>query len=57
MIQTVPYTTEDVVVMLIKVIGMKNGKLLEKSTSKKYSGKDGMSAIPEVHSILEFVLI
>ena len=32
--QTVPYTTEDVVVMLIKVIGKKNGKLLEKSYQK-----------------------
>jgi len=43
--QTVPYTTEDVVVMLIKVIGKKNGKLLEKSYQKNIFGKDGMSAI------------
>ena len=43
--QTVPYTTEDVVVMLIKVIGIKGGKLLEKSYQKNIFGKDGMSAI------------
>lgn len=43
--QTVPYTTEDVVVMLIKVIGKKGGKLLEKSYQKNIFGKDGMSAI------------
>ena len=32
-------------VMLIKVIGIKSGKLLEKSYQKNIFGKDGMSAI------------
>src|SRR5210317_1593066 len=43
--QEVPYTTSDVVVMLISVIGYKDGKLLEKTWSKKIYGEDGHSAI------------
>jgi len=43
--QQVPTTTEDVVVMLIKVIGKSNKKLIERSYQKSIFGKDGMSAI------------
>jgi saccharopine dehydrogenase-like NADP-dependent oxidoreductase len=43
--QQVPYTTEDVVVMLVKVIGISNGKLIERSYQKSIFGQDGMSAI------------
>ena len=51
---TVPYTTEDVVVMLVKVIGISNGKLIERPY-EKYFGQDGMSAIRGSQR-LEFVL-
>jgi saccharopine dehydrogenase-like NADP-dependent oxidoreductase len=43
--QEVPYTTADVVVMLVSVIGKKDGQLLEKTWSKKIYGEDGHSAI------------
>ncbi len=43
--QEVPYTTSDVVVMLVSVIGTKDGQLLEKTWSKKIYGEDGHSAI------------
>jgi len=43
--QQVPYTTEDVIVMLVKVIGVANGKLIERSYQKSIFGQDGMSAI------------
>ena len=43
--QQVPYTTEDVIVMLVKVIGVANGKLIERSYQKSIFGENGMSAI------------
>ena len=43
--QEVPYTTSDVVVMLVSVIGTKDGQLLEKTWSKKIYGEGGHSAI------------
>lgn len=43
--QEVPYTTADVVVMLVSVIGEKDGTLLEKTWSKKIYGEDKHSAI------------
>lgn len=43
--QEVPYTTADVVVMLVSVIGNKDGRLVERTWSKKIYGSDGHSAI------------
>ena len=43
--QELPYTTQDVVVMVVSVIGKVNGKMLEKTYHKKIYGKSGFSAI------------
>jgi saccharopine dehydrogenase-like NADP-dependent oxidoreductase len=43
--QEVPYTTQDVVVMLITVIGQKDGKLQELTYSKKIYGDKTLNAI------------
>lgn len=43
--QELPYTTQDVIVMVISVIGKVKGKMLEKTYHKKIYGSNGMSAI------------
>jgi saccharopine dehydrogenase-like NADP-dependent oxidoreductase len=43
--QELPYTTQDVIVMVVSVIGKIKGKMLEKTYHKKIYGNNGMSAI------------
>ena len=43
--QEVPYTTKDVVVMFITVIGMIDGKLQERTFQKKIYGDKTLNAI------------
>ena len=43
--QEVPYTTEDVIVIMASVNGMSKGKLVEKTYHKKIYGNKGLSAI------------
>lgn len=43
--QEVPQTTKDVVVIMVKVIGYRDGKLLEETYHKKIYGEHGQSAI------------
>lgn len=41
----IPRTKDDVVIILIKCIGIKNGELVEETYFKKITAKDGMNAI------------
>lgn len=43
--QEVPYTTEDVIVIMASVTGKKDGRLIEKTYHKKIYGNNGLSAI------------
>jgi saccharopine dehydrogenase-like NADP-dependent oxidoreductase len=43
--QELPYTTQDVVVMVISVIGKRNGKMVEKAYHKKIYGNKSFSGI------------
>jgi saccharopine dehydrogenase-like NADP-dependent oxidoreductase len=43
--QEVPQTSKDVVIVMVKAVGYRNGKLFEESYFKKIYGKDGESAI------------
>lgn len=43
--QEVPYTTEDVIVIMASVNGVSKGKLVEKTYHKKIYGNNGLSAI------------
>ena len=43
--QEVPYTTEDVIVIMASVNGVSKGKLIEKTYHKKIYGNKGLSAI------------